>query len=265
MPTPLTDAMFLCTAMAEIVPLIRKEHCSAFKLAEDLNIFANRQVFATHMKKTDLQQVLVSSLLPRMLTAFQGGVITGERGLSAELKLLTRKVVEVTFRIVAIARNKEVADKYLKSDEVNRRKFLNKLRLLRSVKHSPEEVATIDTLHAEVTANINAEAIQDLSLQWYADKAGMSDFYNTAYAYLSESAHANVRDLDALIEKDPDGEIEVLRYGPDNEGIGDDLCIGIECVIISLDAASSVLPDFDLSGIDVMRKRMTTLFEEFEK
>lgn len=265
MPRPLSDAMFLCEAMADTIPLVRAEHRDAFQLAEDLNTFANRQVFATTVTKTDLQQVMVSSLLPRLLTAFQGSILMAERGLSAELKLLTRKVLEVTFRIVVIAQDATIAEKYLKSDEINRKKYLNKLRLLQTVKHTPEEVKTIDQLHAEVSATIQTEQIKELTLQWYAEKAGMLDFYNTAYAYLSESAHTNVRDLDALVEKDADGEPEALRYGPDPEGMSDVLCTGIELVVMALEASSMALPGFDNRGIEGMRSRMTTLFDQLTK
>lgn len=265
MPLQLSDAMFLCPAMAKVISDIRNEHRLALELAEELNVFGNRQLFATHVQKNNLQQVLVSSLLPRLLTAFQASVLTGERGLSAETKLLTRKVLEVTFRIVAIAKSEEVAKKYLQSDEQNRKKFLNKLRLLKTVKNTPEEVAKIDALHADATAKIVADDIKDLSIHWYADQACLLDMYNTAYAFLSESAHANVRDLVNLLETGEDGDIEALRYGPDPEALSDDLSIGIESVILSLEAAFALLPGADTEELKRLREKMTSLFSELDK
>jgi hypothetical protein len=58
-----------------------------------------------------------------------------------------------------------------------------------------------------------------LSTEWFAERAdlktGRADFknlYNSAYAVLSESVHANVRDLDPLLDLNDAGEIVRLRY-----------------------------------------------------
>lgn len=265
MPLELSDAMFLCKGMENIVSQIRGRHRHAVQLAEGLNIFANHQIFATEVKKWDRQQVLVSSLLPRLLTAFQACILTGERGLSAEATLLARKVLEVTFRIVAIAKSDEVAAKYVQADGLNRRKLLQKLKSLRTVQHTPEETQRIEQLHAEAAAIVKAEGVEELSIQGYAEEAGMLDFYNTAYAYFSQSAHTTVRDLEALIEKGPDGDIEALRYGPDPDGFSDLLCSAIEFVLISLEAAFTILPNGNPEGLARFRKELTDLVDELEE
>ena len=250
--------------MDEIVAETRRRHRHAVELAESLNIFANSFIFATEVKKSQRQQVLISSMLPRLLTAFQACIITGERGLSSEATLLTRKVLEVTFRIVAISRSDDVATKYIQSDELNRRKLLDKLKSLRTVQHSPEEAERIDELHADATSTVKAEDIKELSIRWYASKAGMLDFYNTAYAYFSQSAHTTVRDLETLIDRDQAGEVEALRYGPDPDGLSDLLCSAIEFVLISLEAAFMVLPNGDHDRLGRYREQMTALFDELE-
>ena len=88
----------------------------------------------------------------------------------------------------------------------------------------------------------------------------MIDFYNSVYAYLSQSAHANVRDLDTLVEKDAHGEPEAFRYGPDPDETSEVLCTAIELVVIALDAAANVLPNFDREKIAEFQQRMEVLF-----
>lgn len=262
MPIQLSDAMFLSPTMAKVISDIRAHHRLAFELAEELNVFGNQQLFGTHVSKDNLQQVLVFSLLPRLLTAFQASILTGERGLSAETKLLTRKVLEVTFRIVAIAKSEEVAKGYLRSDEMNRKKFLNKLRRLRTVTHTKEELAQIEALHTDATTKIAAEDIRDHNIEWYAEQAGLIDMYNTAYALLSESAHANVRDLVNLLETDDGGDITALRYGPDPDDLSEDLSIGIESAILSFEEAFALLPCADTEKLKYLREKMTSLFSK---
>lgn len=259
---PLADAMFLCPRMAPVVAETRLRHQRAIELAGAVNTFGNAFIFATEVRKLDKQQVLVSSMLPRLMTAFQACIIVGERGLISEATLLARKALEVTFRIVAISRSEEVADKYIQADELNRRKLLDKLRALRTVTRALEEMHKLDKLHADATSIVKAEWIRELSVQWYAEQAGMLDFYNTAYAYFSQSAHTTVRDLEVLVEKDAEGEIEGLRYGPDPEGLSDLLCSSIEFVLVGLEEAFSVLPRGDTPGLLELRERMSSLSDD---
>jgi len=262
MPIALTDAMFLCHHMSDVVAETRNRHRRAIKLAEAVNVFANGFVFATEVRESDRQQVLVSSMLPRLLTAFQACILTGERGLSSEATLLSRKVLEVTFRIVAIARSDDVAAKYMQADDLNRRKLFQKLMLLRTFKRTTEETKQIELFHADAASIVEAGGIKELSIHWYAEQAGMLDFYNTAYAYFSQSAHTTIRDLEALVDKDAEGEVEALRYGPDPAGLSDLLCSAVEFVLISLEAAFLVLPSGDMDRLGQLREEMSTLSDE---
>jgi hypothetical protein len=265
MKKELTDAMFLCDGMKPIVAEIREHHAQAIRLAEKTNTFANEWLFKTSLSKQNRQQVIVSALLPRLLTAFQACLLVGERGLSAEAILLARKVLEVTFRIVAVAKSDEIAIKYVQADKVSQQKLLKKLKSLRTIQHTAEESEEFERLHAKASAVVIAEGVKEVSTRDYAESAGMLDFYDSAYAYFSQSAHTNVRDLESLVEKGTDGEIEAIRYGPDPDRLSDVLCAAIDFVTISLDAAFKVLPDGDAEMLADLRAELDLLYIAIEK
>lgn len=257
--------MFLSTEFGHVVVRIRKQHRTAFTLAEELNAYANWKLLETSASKSSLQQGLVACLLPRLLSAFQGCVLMAERGMSAEATLLARKVLEVTFRIVAIAKSEDVARAYVRSHEVARRDILKKLKSLTTVRHPLETGKSIDELHAEADFKVREERLQALTTKDYAQEAGLLDYYNTAYAYFSQSAHANVRDIEDLLDKDGDGEPVSIRYGPVLDDASNILSTAIESVIFSLEPAFDLLSREHPLGLKILRRKMEALFVELDK
>jgi hypothetical protein len=262
MTQALSDAMFLDASIHLATAPIRQKHMAAFGLCWELNVCGNRLVFSTSIARSDLQQVLIAALLPRLMTAFQGAVLTAQVGLASEAKLLARKVLEVTFRVVAVSRSAEVATQYVQSDECHRRKFLNKLSALKSVELSQSEREQVAALKGQVDDSIADKGIREIGTQWFAEKADLMDLYNTAYALLSEAAHANVRDLgELLVRAEDSNDIDHFRYGPDDEGLSELLCTAIEATLLALEAAFRTLPATDPSGLQAIRRRMESLFE----
>ena len=184
-----------------------------------------------------------------------------ERGLEAEAFLLARKVIELTFKIVAISKSREAAEQYVRSDDVQRRNTLKKLKSLQTIHHPPEKLNDIERLHAEADQKVRAEQIREMTTKDFASAADLLDWYNTAYAYFSISAHANVRDLETILEKDPVGAIEAVRYGPELTLQSSILSTTIESVILSFEAAMIVIPSGAI-GLRHLRRKLIHLAQE---
>jgi hypothetical protein len=156
----------------------------------------------------------------------------------------------VTFRVVAIARDDEVARLYLLSDERQRMKFFNKIDLLSGPAKPSDMGPEVDAIRKEVERHIKKEKIKELSTPWFAQTADLSDLYNSVYSVLSDSVHANVRDLDSVLERNEAGEIVGLqRYEPETEEMDKLLLVACDMVLKSLEAVSP----------------LAALREEFEK
>ncbi len=256
--------MFLGDGFGVVVQEIRSRHSKSFQLADRVNVFGNAFMFSTHLERDNLQQAVVSALLSKALTALQGCVVVGERGLLSEATLLARKALEVTFRLVAVAKSAPVATKYVELDDVNRLGLLKTLKALKGVSFTPEQQRMVDEASAEAAATVRAADIKELQTKWFAQEAGMLDFYNSLYAYWSQSAHTTIRDLDRLVEKRPDGSVDYFRYGPETDGLDNLLCSVIECVLIALEAAFGVLPGGRLGELMALRDEMLALNDDIE-
>ena len=255
------DDMFLGEELRSTAFKIRSRHKDAFKLAEEINTYANWKLQDTTAKRSNRQQVLMAALLPRLLTAFQGCVLLAERGLRVEAMILARKVLDGTFRIVAIGRADETAKRYIESDEISRRDVLKKLQSLSTVKHDSTTTADIQNRHKEVDARVRSEGIRSTSSKDYAELAGMLDYYNTAYAYFSQSAHANLRELEDVIETDDDNDPVAVKYGPSDEDISLVLNTASEAVVISLGAVFDLFAGQPPVGLRVLQRKVATALE----
>jgi hypothetical protein len=77
----LGKAMFLSDALTPYVQLVQDEHKDVLVFARHLNEVAHVALFCAKVTRTDLQQLLLVTLLQRAMTAFQSTILLWERGL----------------------------------------------------------------------------------------------------------------------------------------------------------------------------------------
>jgi hypothetical protein len=104
----------------------------------------------------------------------------------------TRALLETLFTLGAVVEDDEVLQKYLKEDDVQRRKLLRKLK---NVANPYFSRMADPTLEAELDTQIKESGAHQLSTEYLADKAGLRDWYLIAYALMTGPAHTKVRDL----------------------------------------------------------------------
>jgi hypothetical protein len=120
-------------------------------------------------------------------------------------------LIEATFKIVAIATDETVAHDYASQNVRHRRKLAGKLE---KVKGNPQDDSELITeVKSTLGKRIQDEEIADRTTEWFAGKAGLADFYNSAYAVLSEVAHVNVGTVDSFLVLDSQKNAVSLRYG----------------------------------------------------
>lgn len=258
----LSDKGFLSPAMTEVIAQIRATHATIFDLAERLNVLAHQEMFATEVSSSNAQHLLIASLLHRALTTFQGVVVLCERGLGSEATTLLRTLLEVMFRLVAIAKDAEVGRAYILEDEAHRRKFINKFKLLSESVKSTVGSPTLDSLLATISQKIDDNDIRKLKTQWFAERADLEDFYHSAYSVFSGTVHVNVRDLESALEVNVDGEITGFNYGPRDEELDQLLLTAIESLVFCLRGAFSVLPTASQVALSAMHAEFTALHEK---
>lgn len=221
---------------------VRKAHAGSLDFAYRLNEFGNRALFSVGVPQDDRRRLLLSTLLGRILTAFQASIIVCERGLPLEAQVLLRTVLEITFKVVAIANDEEVAQLFMDEGLINKRKKYEKLQKITSTDFQ----AQLDEMregHQKLAARIKDEGIKALTAFDFAKRAGLENFYHSAYSVLSDAVHATVNTLDETLNLDSQGELVGLRYGFSDKNLDDHMFTACESLIISLKAAlSSIAP-----------------------
>lgn len=186
-----------------------------FAVSEEINRLAQTSLYKLQIHSEEVQELLVSLFFVRALAAHQTSILLIERGLAAEARIILRNQLEILFKLRAVSIDRDVAVAYVHEDEVFRKRFINKFKALSPDVQKAQGNPRLDELLAEIKKNIEEKDIQERQTQWYAHKAGLMDFYNTAYSLFSGTVHANVRDLEALLETDQNGKVTGIQYGPD--------------------------------------------------
>lgn len=222
---------FLDEEVAVWITKHRKENQALFDLCGRLNQYAQQTLYRLSVHPNNIREILVSSLFVRALSTYQASVLTCERGMVAETQVLLRTLLEILFRLVAIAKSHNIAKAFVLEDERHRRKFIGKFQKLGSDIQEAHGNPYLTDLLNTINQRIADQDIKELTTEWFAQKAGLDDFYNSAYAIFSGSVHVNVRDLEDILVTDSEGNITSLRYGPDVHGLAPLLVTAAECLI----------------------------------
>lgn len=263
MAIQITDNGFLDSNSSEVVLHVNHVHREVLSYCKRLNNLAHRSLFSAKVSIDDLQQFLLAGLIHKAMTAYQAVILLGERGMPSESQVVLRTLLEATFRIVAIAKDPEVGRAYLLQDETSRRKFLNKLKLLD--KSRPAEVveSELDSMLKAVSQNIEIHKARELKTAWFAEKANLLDFYNSAYAVLSDSVHVNVRHLENAFNSDSKGELIGLNYGYSDKGLIQNTLTAAEALLISIQAAYSIIDVNPVEEIHQSQDEFNTLIKKY--
>jgi Family of unknown function (DUF5677) len=258
----LSQQMFLGSEVSAYVEHVNQTHRTCLSFAKRLNEVAHRSLLNTRLNRTNLQQVLLLALVQRGLKAFQASILLFERGLPEEGQVALRTLLEITFKTVAVAKDKEVAIAFAVEDHAHRRKFINKYALLSTKVQDPQVIQEMAAMLIDCKADIGKSGAKELGTYWFAEKANLLDFYNTAYAALSSTAHANVRTLETALDLNQNGEIRGLTYGFSDEGITDNVYTACESLLFTLHAGFSMgdIPEQEATAIKAAHVEFTALY-----
>ena len=244
--------MFLSEQVTSWIQHLNVTHAPHLALAKRTNEVAHRALFAAKVVRTDLQHVLLVALVQRAMTAYQAAIILWEHGLPQEGQVALRTLLEVEFKAVAIAKDPEIAIKYAREDETLRRRLINKPKLLSTEVQDPDALAQLDSLQRSVNESIRSADIKELKTEWFAQKAGLLDVHNSAYAVLSTEAHVSSRTLERSLNLDQAGQIVGMKYGFSDFGLVHNLLTCIDAFLATLKAGYSKgdIPDESVQEIE---------------
>ena len=212
----------------------------SYNLCIRLNQFAQKNLYNLKIHKRDPQELLVSTLYIRSLSIFQGVVILLTKGMLTESKILLRSLLEILFRISVISQKYEYAIDFINQDQISRKKMINKFRMLSDNIKKLHVDSHLSEFYDNIKNDIDKRGVKEHGTQWYAQKAGLEDEYNTAYSLLCNSVHSNVRHLESYLILDKNDEVTSFKYGPTNEENSKLFLTNIDCMIKILNCINSL-------------------------
>jgi hypothetical protein len=239
--TPLEKKGFLGSSIDGWIQKIRAKHQHFFTLADEVNEQAQKLMFELTPHTKHVQELLVASFYMRSLSNYQATLLLVERGMMPEARLMLRAQLDVLFFLCAIGKKSELAKDYIEEDQQFRVKILRKLKDLYG-DNLPMGIRSDDLklIEQELKNDIDASKIVVRSTEQWAQEAGLHGWYLSAYAILSMTVHAKVRDLERYLVVDNKGEIRGLKWGPDDSGVKEVFTTAIESMLLAMNGAAEV-------------------------
>jgi hypothetical protein len=159
--TSFEELGYLSSAVAKESEAIRAENKDWFQLADDLNaLLMCIAKHATSTVKTDkwATEATATRILMRACGSFQAGILTAERGMTAEARIMARSLIEDAFCLAALAYKPDEFLAMLKEDsDASRRlqgKFIEAAGLIAKGEERDKLLAAIDQLGKPDTMNV---------------------------------------------------------------------------------------------------------------
>lgn len=208
---------FLSDELAVSEKDFEKRYASKIELSKAVNSLAHRLIFSIEIASNDLKDLLLSTLLARQISTFQGVILLARKGLIFQADMLVRALAESMFLVAAIRKEPDFAEKWLLSDEVSRKRSLVRLNEDRRRRGEPPDEATV-VLIAELEKSIREQKIEKFSTERIAKLAGLESYYDTLYGFFSMAVHSSSRSLDKALQTDSRGRVTSIEYGPVIDG-----------------------------------------------
>ncbi|WP_297811151.1 DUF5677 domain-containing protein [uncultured Methylophaga sp.] len=210
-----------------------------YTVCKDLNQLGQSVLNHCRIHPDDEKEVYLTLHFQRMLSHFQSIVIMSERGMTHQVEIMTRCMLELLFNLVAYHQNDELLEAMIVGDDDQRREVLIKLY---NAQLETRDFTDSEMAHLEQVIN-SADKIDrgDIHVFMKAELAGLLNEYRTTYPLLSESVHSSLHSLQADLEIDE----------------ASDSIVGINTRADHQDKMSSLMmtaSDYLMSGIEIMMK-----------
>jgi hypothetical protein len=233
--------------------LVLNGYGDAFAGASELNQKAMALLRDLHVDWNDEAKVIIAALFVRIVETYQAAILLLERGMVAQARMLVRTLLDALFSMAAICRQPELVNSYVAQHYASVLKALQaaqrwKQKTLQG-RLDPTKIAEIIALNE---AKLKATPAKALKVWQWAEKAGLSDYYNVFYVENSSAVHSDMWALNDHVENTPDQEVQVY-FGPTDAGLYHALR---SCTTALLTAMESFMQAYNIpAGGELTKKR----------
>ena len=229
---------FLGESIQEFTGSVLKQYeqflTAATKLVElGYNIMMNLQP-----KNNNLQQILISSVLIRVLNGFQSVIILSRYGLVFDAKVVLRGQLESLFILKRLTVDDGFVKEYIDSDLNRRLLWMNVARNSNAPHFDRLRRQATDQVIADLKQEIAKKNAKELNIGQIAIQAGLNVEYDTDYRLLCEETHTLPRSSQNLTILDQGVPAE-LDPNPSNRELSYVLFTSIRSMHLALEAVAN--------------------------
>lgn len=235
-----------------------------FTLSRDVCSFARAKILQLRWDNTDGQKVLSCCLFSKILNGVETTYVLSTYGLTHEGRVILRSVLEGFFYLRATVSDAAFVKEYILADELNRLKLMEAAK-----KHNRppfldiRKYATDEVIRAQ-REKIKKQKIKELNLWNIAQKLGLQHIYDSLYRLLSTDIHASVRSLEQYMRTGATGDVETLDWEPQSEDVPQNLSMGIDTLIRSLECMENLFAMGIRDELGTYMKQLETIQQEHE-
>lgn len=215
----ITEEGFLSSELNAFKDSLIEKYSDTFTICRRINVYSQKLLFELEIHNQLFDELIIGAAYKRLLSSYQGTLILAESGMTNEMKVLSRNMLEHVFLINAVSKNKNIAKRFLKNDEIQRRKMLNKYMNLNNNPEKEKNDTSVRNVLNEIKEKIDKEHIEELKPWQIAKEAGLSDHYDTYYTILSMAVHPTAREFQNDYNASKSNSIMSINFGPNETDI----------------------------------------------
>lgn len=238
---------FMGKSIHEFTGAVLKQYEQFFTAATKLVELGYGIMMSLQPKDNNLQQILVASVLIRVLNGFQSVIILSRYGLIFDAKVVLRGQLESLFILKLLVVDKSFVKEYIDSDLNRRLLWMNVARGSKAPHFDRLRKHATDQVIADLKKEIATKNAKELNIEQIARRAGLGVEYDTDYRLLCEETHTLPRSLQNLTVLDRGVPAE-LDPNPSNRELSYVLFASIRATHLALEAVTNFF------GVDKSRE-----------
>ena len=218
--------------------MVLSSYREAFILAKDLNRQSMNLFREYSLCMNNEVKIAIAALMTRIVETYQGVIIMLERGMTSQARMLVRSQLEALFQMAAMVKNPNLYDSYAVK---HYRSTISALKAAKRWKQKSLQgrlsKEKIDEMVLENETKLKEIKTNSLKIYQWAEKAGLSDFYNVFYVENSSAIHSDMWALDAHVSDDGEHGLQV-NFGPNDFDLYHILRTSISVMLSSIESFS---------------------------
>jgi hypothetical protein len=261
-PEFLASGGFLDPEIQRWIQESRRRYPTWFGIAVDVNRFALKVMLGLDVHNRAIGELLLATLYLRILHTFEGTILMAERGMLTQGRMLARSMLEAVFPLVAIAKDPATAGEYVEDHKLQKLKFFRKAQQLGSGMLEELEDPETKKLAEELKDEVDSLGLKGLRTEDLAKKAGLHNWYLTAYAVLSGTVHSRVGDLEEYLVLGENEQIKEFDWGPRDKGLEKLIMTVAEAMLIAIEHVRAICKIDAGPELTGLRERLNELVTE---